>query len=309
MTRLEPFYITIVSKYFVSPGDFINITLIARKFKDTFHALKYNPIQLHTSSEASLFPNLETQHIYSPSDYRVPFALLEVWEMATSYDTYLDLPLHVSCRFIEFTKEDRMLYGNEVPSIPELKRIGISCYRNCPVRSLTTPQYITSLGEQCFMFCTRLTSVVLSDSIKELPSQCFYHCLSLRQIRLPSNLLSAGDDCFRECLSLESITMPCTITSLGYRCFSKSALTQIDLHECTQLYSLPIGCFCGCPYLCDVFVNSSLSVLSKGCFCDCIQLSSIVGLSDAIQMKQGCLCNCRALTGVYPSLTRKRVVL
>ena len=55
---------------------------------------------------------------------------------------------------------------------------------------------ITAIGDECFSWCSGLTSITI-----------------------PSSVTSFGDGCFAYCRALTSITIPTSVTSLGNRCF------------------------------------------------------------------------------------------
>lgn len=64
MFRLQEGYIMIVSKYFNSNQDFINLIKVNKKYKDLIECFKFNPI-----SDPQLFVNIETQHFYKNDDF------------------------------------------------------------------------------------------------------------------------------------------------------------------------------------------------------------------------------------------------
>ena len=68
-TLSEHYPIYIVSKYFETIDDFINLELSCSQFKGNMKKFYYNPIPL-TSSTRRLFKNLQTLYIYSAHDER-----------------------------------------------------------------------------------------------------------------------------------------------------------------------------------------------------------------------------------------------
>ena len=78
---------------------------------------------------------------------------------------------------------------------------------------------VTSLGYNCFRFCSSLTSIDIPSSVTSLGTGCFYCCLALTSIDIPSSVTSLGRQCFEGCKSLTSVTIPSSVTSLGDKCF------------------------------------------------------------------------------------------
>ena len=74
---------------------------------------------------------------------------------------------------------------------------------------------VTSLGVECFMDCSSLTSVTIPNSVTSLGTGCFYGSSGLTSIIIPNSVTSLGYACFYNCRSLTSITIPNSVTSLG----------------------------------------------------------------------------------------------
>ena len=78
---------------------------------------------------------------------------------------------------------------------------------------------VTSLGNECFSYCSGLTSVNIPSSVTSLGSSCFEGCSGLTSVSIPSSVTSLGDDCFSGCSGLTSITIPSSVTYVGSDCF------------------------------------------------------------------------------------------
>ena len=78
---------------------------------------------------------------------------------------------------------------------------------------------VTAFGEDCFLWCVKLTSITIPSSVTSLGARCFQDCSSLTSITIPSSVTSLGKYCFYSCSSLTSITISSSVTSLGIFCF------------------------------------------------------------------------------------------
>ena len=67
---------------------------------------------------------------------------------------------------------------------------------------------VTALGDECFSYCSGLTSITIPSSVTSLGDGCFYGCTGLRSIDIPSTVTSLEDECFEGCTGLTSITIP-----------------------------------------------------------------------------------------------------
>ena len=130
--------------------------------------------------------------------------------------------------------------------------MGENCFIYCSgLTSITIPNSVTSLGENCFSYCYGLTSITIPSSVTSLSSSCFYGCNKLTSITIPSSVTSLGDFCFGGCSGLTSITIPSSVTSLGNYCFE------------------------GCSNLASITIPSSITSLNFDCFKDCSGLVTV----------------------------------
>ena len=98
--------------------------------------------------------------------------------------------------------------------------LGNECFSYCSgLTSVNIPSSVTSLSYACFKGCSGLTSVNIPSSVTSLGSGCFEGCSGLTSVSIPSSVTSLGDDCFYYCSSLSSITIPSSVTYVGSDCF------------------------------------------------------------------------------------------
>ena len=110
---------------------------------------------------------------------------------------------------------------------------------------------VMALGDKCFLWCEKLTSITIPSSVTSLGDECFSVCSGLTSIAIPSSVTSLGENCFSSCSGLTSITIPSSVTSLG------------DF------------CFLGCSSLTSITIPSSVTLLGHGCYVDCSNLESL----------------------------------
>lgn len=79
---------------------------------------------------------------------------------------------------------------------------------------------ITNIGSLSFYECTRLTSIIMPDSVVSIGSYAFAECRGLKNIIIPSNVVSIGEYAFYVCGSMLNVTLPSSIISIGVSAFS-----------------------------------------------------------------------------------------
>jgi len=77
----------------------------------------------------------------------------------------------------------------------------------------TIPNYI-------FDYCSQLSSVMFSSSLKYIGGSAFNRCSSLETLVLPETIEFIGEAAFNSCSQLSSVTIPNTIKRLYYNSFS-----------------------------------------------------------------------------------------
>ena len=114
--------------------------------------------------------------------------------------------------------------------------IGSYAFSNCPIEKATIPAiactYIKnsalkevvitsgeSIDSSAFYNCSRLTSVIIGDSVTTIGYEAFRYCSSLTSVTIPDSVTSIGDRAFYSCDSLTSIEIPDSVTSIGEYAF------------------------------------------------------------------------------------------
>ena len=81
------------------------------------------------------------------------------------------------------------------------------------ITSLVLPDSVTTLSSMSFLGCTRLSTVMLSQSLTYLPSNCFQRT-NISEIIIPNLVTSIGSYCFAFCSNLKLIELPDNIEKL-----------------------------------------------------------------------------------------------
>lgn len=118
--KLSSYELLIVSKYFESFEDFINISCVNKKLTkyqlhQTFH---FNPIPL-TKQTRKYFTQLETLHLYSKEDETFPDDVQikkKIYWYEVNYDEYInEMNCHKEFKNVVFSGSDTLKYFNKPP--------------------------------------------------------------------------------------------------------------------------------------------------------------------------------------------------
>ena len=99
--------------------------------------------------------------------------------------------------------------------------IGEDAFLNCDsLTSVVIADNVTSIGNSAFAYCDGLTSVTIGDSVTSIGEDAFYYCTGLTSVTIGDSVTSIGDSAFSSCYSLTSIVIPDSVTSIGDSAFS-----------------------------------------------------------------------------------------
>lgn len=142
------------------------------------------------------------------------------------------------------------------------------------IESVVIPEYVTSIGDRAFYYCTNLKSVDIQGDIPSIREYTFYQCRSLESISLPDSVKSIGEYAFSGCESLTDMTVPKAVTSIGESafsgCYNLKTITILGSVESIQERT-----FNGCSSLIAIKLPNSVSRIGKYAFAYCSSLVTI----------------------------------
>ena len=176
--------------------------------------------------------------------------------------------------------------------------IGNEAFNWCErLTNVTIPDSITSIGRSAFSGCSSLTSVTIGNSVKSIGGCAFYGCSSLTSVTIPDSVTSIGDSAFRGCSSLTSVTIPDSVTSIGDYAFCDcSSLTSVTIpHGVTSIEYCVFG---DCSSLTSVTIPDSVTSIGDYAFCDCSSLTSVTIPDSVTSIGYSAFSYCSNLTSV-----------
>lgn len=164
------------------------------------------------------------------------------------------------------------------------------------LESVVIPDGVTSIRDNAFLNCQKLSSVTISNTVKTIEYQVFQNCYKLTSIVIPDSVTSIGGGCFQRCLELSNVTMgngvttikhdtfdgcskltsiiiPDSVTTIEHGAFSDTGLKSIVIPD--SVTSLGYATFYGCRNLINAVLGNGITVLEHGLFSVCSNLTSI----------------------------------
>ena len=129
-------------------------------------------------------------------------------------------------------------------------------FKDCTkLTSVIIPETVVTIDFRAFWNCESLTSIVIPDSVKNIYGNAFFDCMSLKEVKLSENLTELNN-IFWDCTSLESIHIPARVYAISSNEFSDcTSLKKITVDEDNPYYYSKDNCI----------IDRQTGVLVKGC--------------------------------------------
>jgi hypothetical protein len=112
------------------------------------------------------------------------------------------------------------------------------CTRLTTVTISSATSTLTSIGNNAFYSCSSLTSIIIPNLVLTIGNNTFYSCSSLTSVTIGNSVQTIGNNAFFSCTSLTSIIIPGSVTSIDYNAFNScTILTSINVATSNNIYS------------------------------------------------------------------------
>ena len=178
-----------------------------------------------------------------------------------------------------------------------LASIGDNAFLGCSgLTSVIIPDNVTSIGSAAFSY-TGLTSITISENITSIGSTVFSYS-SLKSIKIPNSITTIKTGAFEGCASLTSITIPEAVSTIESGAFEGCAsLTKITIPN--KLEEIESDVFRGCSALTSVTIPEGIQEIGAQAFADCTGLTFLEIPITVTAIAARAFQNCCSLATVY----------
>lgn len=164
-----------------------------------------------------------------------------------------------------------------------------------PIKSITIPGTVTTVGMSAFSDCANLTAIDLPSSVTEIDGHAFDNCTALTAVTLPKHLRKLGTDAFAGCTALKSVFIPLSLQTASSPFRNCTALTDVTFEDGRT--ELPDTLLRGSGVR-QLTVPQTVTKIGYSTFAGCTQLTAITLPAGLRELGNEAFKGCTALTGV-----------
>ena len=168
---------------------------------------------------------------------------------------------------------------------------------NTKITSVVIPDTVTKIDGYAFDDCTALTEITIPGSVKEIGSRAFSGCTNLKKAVFMDGVTYVGSFMFESCSNLKEVILPNTITEIKQGAFRWcGGLTKITLSS--SLTTIGKLAFQSCRKLTSISLPNGLQTIDEDAFFDCNGLTSIDVPSSVTSIGEGAFKECDNLRAI-----------
>ncbi len=164
-----------------------------------------------------------------------------------------------------------MLGGSNIGALPaleevicgeKLKNIGWNALQQS--KTLKTVDFsactnFTTFGQQAFIGCTALESIVLPNTITSMGGNVFQGCTALKSVNWPTTMTKIPGATFNGCTSLPNFIIPSHVTEIGASAFNGcTSFTEINIPSTVEY--IGSDCWRGCTGVTKIIIDPNCPV-------------------------------------------------
>lgn len=153
---------------------------------------------------------------------------------------------------------------------------------------------VTRIGDCAFMRCSRLTSLILPETLVSIGAASILDCPLIEELIIPDGVTEIDEGAFSHCTSLTTMTLPEGVTTISKWLFEFcDKLESVTFSK--KVYTIEQGAFHYCHSLKNIDLGNCITTISDGLFYDCTSLESITIPETVRSIGRSAFANCNSL--------------
>lgn len=165
----------------------------------------------------------------------------------------------------------KVIEGNDY----QVTGIGANAFQNnSKITSVVLPETVKTIGSNAFMGCSNLRTITIPENLERIEDSAFYNCRLLDGVELPNTISYIGSQAFHYCTKLSKINIPTSITTINMATFNNCInLTEVVIPS--NVRTIQHEAFYGCTNLNKVTFNEGLQSIATGAFYNCYNITEL----------------------------------
>ncbi len=155
-----------------------------------------------------------------------------------------------------------------------ITHVGANAFRDMPsLESVKLPSSLTGIGAFAFSNIP-LKSLTLPKGLETIGEGGICWCRYLKKITIPDSVVSIGTNAFADCYQLATISLPKKGTmQIGELAFKGTKVSKMVFPE--GMTTIPYGCLSSCESLKSVTIPASVTLIEDYAFGNCPKLKTV----------------------------------
>lgn len=192
---------------------------------------------------------------------------------------------------IVMTNIEQLILGTEVETIPN------NFAQGSKITQVVLPNSLISINASAFQDCSMLRRIVIPDQVTTIGASAFRNCSALTTVTLGRSVTAINACVFQDCFSLQRIIIPNQVTTIGASAFRNcSALTAVTLGS--SVTDINIRAFQNCSSLQRIDIPNSVTTIGASVFSGCKQMTEVSMGNSVTAIGEEAFNECESLTKV-----------
>lgn len=318
-SRLMPYHMQIVGKYFEKAEDYKDLSMVSKKYGDLTGMYHKNFVNVSKSLKDRYLPNIQTYVAYAGAnsrklmDFRGNIKSLVYLENSFGSEEFIEILCNTGV--IRSKCGEKIIFDRENWLCREMKAesgkgfilslVGIGKENSektiefhfdlIKISVMPDRRYDIFIGSRKYnSMLNDISHVldVLGVNSKDL------NVGGITAINIPQSVTKISSSSFYGCYALREINIPNTVKSIGESAFQSCIdLKKVKLPD--TLKKISDKSFQGCTELREIEIPASVEEIGESAFDFCVMLNKVNIPNSVKKLGKGCFLNCTSLIEVY----------